>query len=263
MRAPDDITVERSRQTMCRHIRIAATAAIALSLLLAPSMALADDEKLTPPPLPTKPIFPTPNAAAPKPQPNEYEMFASEAFLSMRAAKDRCDPGSYAAARTRLTGAIAAMRDAAKKAKKLKEFSKLDPEELNNRADDYQTLLEMVDMGGWPCPSKPKGDQGYLPPSGGSKGNPPDWAIALAGQQASAIHDSFDSPGTGAFDGIAMVDRAMRAAHPNMSDRGYPGGCAEDRPDMRRIDPRYPAGFAPGMLSVARIPGFGGWGPGF
>jgi len=238
---------------MRRHTRTAATAAIALSLLLAPHSALAEDK-------PDKPKTTAEILAIIAADPLWGR--ASDAYRFVHEAKDRCDPGAYAAHRTRLQGAIAAMRYHAKKAKKIKGFANQDPEDLITRAEDYESLMKMLDERPWPCPTKAKGDgHSSLPFPGGSKADPPDWAIALAGHQANAIHDGFDSPGAGSFDGIAMVDRALRAARPNMAGGHQP--CAEEAEgwsNTRHVDPRFPGGFAPAMNPMARMPGFGGWG---
>jgi hypothetical protein len=236
---------------MSRHTRIAATAAIALSLLLAPRMALAEDK-----PKSTKEIIEI-IAADPLEGP------AHDAYWSMQAAKERCDPGSYAAHRTRLMGVIAAMRYYAKKAKKIKGFANQDPADLNGRAEDFESLIKMLDERPWPCPDKPKtDDHSSLPFPGGNKADPPDWAIAVASQQANVIHDSFDRPGTGSFDGLAMVDRAMRAAHSGGMDAGRQpcDGEQEGWSNVHRTDPRYPGGFGPQTNPFARVPSFGGWG---
>lgn len=235
---------------MRRHTRTSATAAIALSLLLAPQSALAEDK-----PKSTKEILEM-IAADPLEGP------AHDAYFAMQVAKDHCDPGGYAAHRTRLQGVIAAMRFYAKKAKKIKGFANQDPEDLKTRAEDFESLIGHLDERPWPCPSKAKDDDhSSLPLPGGTKADPPDWALVLASHQATPIHDGFDSPGAGSFNGIAMVDRALRAARPNMAGGHQPcGEEAEGWSNAHHIDPRFPGGFAPAMNPVARMPGFGGWG---
>jgi hypothetical protein len=236
---------------MRRHTRTAATAAIALSLLLAPHAALAEDK-------PDKPKTTAEILAIIAADPLEGP--AHDAYFFMREAKERCDPGAYAAHRTRLLGAIAAMRYHAKKAKKIKGFANQDPADLKTRAEDYEYLMKVMDERPWPCPAKAKNDDhSYLPVPGGNKADPPTWAIAVAGYQTNVVHDGFE-PGTGSFDGLAMVDRAMRAAHPNMSDGSTPCDGAGKESALHRIDPRYPAGFAPMVSPMGRMSGFGGWG---
>src|SRR4051794_16269678 len=107
---------------MRRHTRSAATAAIALSLLLAPQSLLAQDK-------PDKVKDMLEKIAA-----DPFEGPAHDAYVHMWRAKDHCDTGSYVANRTRLLAAIAAMRVFAQKTKKIKTFSKNEAVELTRRA---------------------------------------------------------------------------------------------------------------------------------
>ena len=237
---------------MRRHTRIAATAAIALSLLLAPHSALAEDK-------PDKPKTTAEILAIIAADP--FEGPAHDAYTHMWRAKDHCDPGGYAAHRSRLLAAIASMRFYAKKAKKLKAFSKHDPEDLIGRAEDFESLIDHLDKQPWPCPSKATSDgHSSLPFPAGTKADPPDWAIALAGHQANAIHDGFDNPGAGSFNGIAMVDHALRAARGGMGDAPGPNCPEEGGMAERGVDRRFPGGFAPFMPAGPASHGYGGWG---
>ena len=234
---------------MSRHIRIAATAAIALSLLLAPSMAMADDK-------------PDQAGAAGNAQgaPADLKDVAYEVYSQMKAARETCDIAGYTAARAHLVGLIQLLGRTAKAAKKLGKFAKNDPGQLFLTANLLQILMEAVDKKPWGGCREPAKDNGhsYVP---SPRADPPDWAIALAGQQAGAIHDGFDRPGAGSFDGISMVDRAMRAAHGGMGDARFPD-CDEggDMPGGRRADPRFPSGFGAFMPGGPGRGGFGGWG---
>jgi hypothetical protein len=232
---------------MGRQIRIA-VATIALSLLLGSEAALAQEK-------PDKS-----DAAGEEESPYApYEAVGNEAAFNMVAAKGGCDAAGYAAARVRMLGAIAALRQAAKTATKLGKYARLDPSELDVRIKAFQLRLQMIDKElPWDgCPTTANSDgHAYLPSPGRTTAAPPDWAVALAGQQAGAGEDSSDRPGAGSLDGIAMVDRALQAARPGMANGRYPcGQNAEDRPNTDWVDPRLPFGLARGMPGSPGFPG--------
>lgn len=230
---------------MRRHTRIAATAAIALGLLLTPHFALAQNKA---------------GAADKQESATPFENEADEAFRHMLDARDDCNLAVYIAARARLLRAAAEMRRAAKAGKKLSKYSEVDPAKLIRSADRYERYVSHRDEESWyPCPDEEL-DQSSTPPRG-RRVAPPFWVIPLAERQYAAVRDGFDRPATGSTDGLAMVDRALRAARPSMggsprSHNAEPEGDLE----IERIDPRYPGGFRPGMGSPVGMSSFGGWG---
>ena len=146
------------------------------------------------------------------------------------------------------------------KAKKLKEFSRRDPAKFESWAHIFEVMIDVRDSEPWPCPSKVK-EHSFLPTPGGSKADPHDLAIALVGQRAGPFDDGFASSSAGSFDGLAMVDRALRAARGGRGDARYPHRTeSNDLPGEHRIDPRFPPGFGPVMPGAPRVGGFGGWG---